>query len=90
MVRVHQNCTIEERLNFLRIMEEIFHIGPDEGDQVTTLHSTTYLRRTTVLIRRKYHDLHRTKVPTGDLECPDNVVVVVVPKLMILYTMKEH
>ena len=68
MVCVRQNYTTEERLNFLRIMEEILTIDPDEWRQVTDLYSTTYSGRTTVSIRRKYHDLHHTKLPTGDSE----------------------
>ena len=54
-------------------MEEVLPIGPDEWEQVTNLHSTTYPGRTSVSIRRKYHDLHRIKVPMGDLDCMDDV-----------------
>ena len=73
MVRVRQNNTIEEKLNFLRIIEEVLPIGPDEWEQVKTLHSTNYPGRTSVSIRCKYHDLHRVKVLTGDPDCLDDV-----------------
>ena len=63
-------------MNFLRIMEEVIPIGPDDWEQMTTLQSTTYPGRTSVSIRRKYHDLHRVKVPAGDPDCPDDVRMV--------------
>lgn len=70
---VRLTYTIEESLKFLQIMEEVLPLGPDEWEHVASLLSTTYPDRSVASLRRKYHDLHRVRVPTGGPHCPGDV-----------------
>ena len=64
---------VTEQLNLFRIMQDILPIGPDEWDKVLELHSVIYPGRSVESLRRKYHSLHRKKIPTGDPLMPAEV-----------------
>jgi len=64
------NYTAEEIQHFLAIMEEVLPIGPDEWDRVLVEHSNLFPNRDVESLRRKYHTLHRKKIPTGDPSMP--------------------
>ena len=70
-------------MHFLQIMEEILPIGPDEWDEVLARHSTEYSNRSVESIKRKYQDLHRKEVPTGDPAIPQHVRLAKKVKYMI-------
>ena len=67
------NYTLRELMSLLRIIEDVLPIGPEEWAQCTSRHAETYHGRDLASLRRKYNNLHRMKVPTGDPSCPDEV-----------------
>ena len=74
---------VVELLNFLGIMERVLPIGPDEWAKVLDEHSTSYPGRDVESLRRKYTNLHRKKVPTGDPNCPPEIALAKKVKYMI-------
>ena len=67
------NCSREESLHFLGIMEEVLPIGPDEWQLVLDQHSAVFPGRTVNSMRRKHATLHRKQMPTGDPLMPPEV-----------------
>lgn len=59
----------------LDCMERIKPIGSEEWGEVVLLHATKYKeqKRNLGSIRRKFRDLYRMKIPTGDPTCPNEV-----------------
>ncbi|KAI0560273.1 hypothetical protein FGB62_118g018 [Gracilaria domingensis] len=68
--------TSAECLHFLKGIEDILPIGPNEWDSVAVRHCRKYPEtgRSADSIRRKFNNLHRTPVPTGSPLCPPEVV----------------
>ena len=60
-------------MNFLEIMYEVLPIGGDEWDEVLDRHSIRYSGREVESLRRKFSQLHRKSVPTGDPVCPPEI-----------------
>ena len=62
-------------LHLLDIMEEILPLSAMEWERVADLHSEIYPanERTGKSLRRKYRLLAKTKIPTGDPSCPEEV-----------------
>ena len=67
------NYTREETLHLLQALKTILPIGPDEWNEVLSLHSVVYPSRDRISISRKYNILHRKSIPTGDPHCPPEV-----------------
>ena len=59
----------------LDCIEQIVPIGSEEWNQVVLLHATKYekQKRNLQSIRRKFRDLYRMKIPTGNPHCPPEV-----------------
>lgn len=66
---------LEERLHLLTIIKDIVPVDGDEWDEVLERHNVVYSarRRTIESIRRKFRDLYRMKMQTGNPICPDDV-----------------
>eukprot|EP00521_Asterionellopsis_glacialis_P015948 CAMPEP_0195305870 /NCGR_PEP_ID=MMETSP0707-20130614/36912_1 /TAXON_ID=33640 /ORGANISM="Asterionellopsis glacialis, Strain CCMP134" /LENGTH=133 /DNA_ID=CAMNT_0040370077 /DNA_START=17 /DNA_END=418 /DNA_ORIENTATION=- len=71
-----QGYSIEETLSFLDILERILPIGSDEWDSVLREHDEKYSeqKRDVNSLKRKFGKLYRTQIPTGDPNCPPEVV----------------
>ena len=67
------NYTREETMHLLEALKAILPIGPDEWNEVLSLHSVVYPTRDRNSISRKYNILHRKSIPTGDPHCPPEV-----------------
>ena len=67
------NCTREECLYFLGVMEEVLPIGSDEWQVVVDQHNAVNPGRSVTSMRRKYANLHRKQIPTGDPDMPPEV-----------------
>eukprot|EP00560_Eucampia_antarctica_P004687 CAMPEP_0197836690 /NCGR_PEP_ID=MMETSP1437-20131217/29737_1 /TAXON_ID=49252 ORGANISM="Eucampia antarctica, Strain CCMP1452" /NCGR_SAMPLE_ID=MMETSP1437 /ASSEMBLY_ACC=CAM_ASM_001096 /LENGTH=309 /DNA_ID=CAMNT_0043443069 /DNA_START=24 /DNA_END=953 /DNA_ORIENTATION=+ len=67
------NYNGDELQSLYGIMEEVLPIDPDEWGLVLQRHSVNYPGRDVDSIRRKYHTMHRKKIPTGDPNMPDSV-----------------
>lgn len=59
----------------LDAIEEYLPIGQNDWEFVERMHSRYYPQagRTKESLKRKFQQLHLTKIPTGDPKCPDNV-----------------
>ena len=79
-----RNFTQEELVNLFSIMEQVVPIGPDEWESVLADHSIVYPGRDVDSIRRKFHSLHRKKVPTGDPNMPIEVKMAKRVKYLIV------
>ena len=64
------DCSWEEQLHFLGVVEQISQIGPGEWDQVQQEHKAEIPGRDVNSIRRRCNRLHRKKIPTGDPTMP--------------------
>ena len=62
-----------ERCNFLRIMLEVLPIGPDQWAEVASRYSVNFPGREADSIRRKYNELHKKNVPSGDPNIPEDI-----------------
>ena len=60
-------------MHLLNVMFEVLPICPDEWDEVLSRHTMQFPNRSVDSIRRKYQELHRKDVPTGDPHCPADV-----------------
>ena len=60
-------------MHLLNAMFEVLPIGPEEWEEVQSRHSARYQGRSVESLRRKYQELHRKDVPTGDPHCPADV-----------------
>jgi hypothetical protein len=67
--------TKEELLHFLNIALSIKPISQEAWEMVLAEHNVEFghKNRTVESLRRKYAQLHRKKIPTGDPECPEEV-----------------
>jgi hypothetical protein len=65
--------TKEELLHFLSIALCVKPISQTAWEMVLAEHNVEFghKNRTVESFRRKYSQLHRKKIPTGDPECPD-------------------
>ena len=63
-----QNYSLEELMDMLGVLEEILPIGNEEWEAVRQQHFERWPvpGRDAAAIRRKWVNLHRKKVPTGD------------------------
>jgi hypothetical protein len=59
---------LEERLRLLSIIKDIVPVDGDQWDEALERHNVVYSarRRTIESIRRKFRDLYRMKMQTGD------------------------
>ena len=59
----------------LDAIEEYLPIGQNDWEFVERMHSRYYPQagRTKESLKRKFQQLHLTKIPAGDPKCPDNV-----------------
>ena len=75
MLRVPiKNYSHEEVMTMLELMEKILPIGTEEWEQVETgLRDKFPPGRDKNSITRKYHQLYRRKIPTGDPNMPPEV-----------------
>ena len=71
------NCLTVELLSLLRVIQDIFLIGPEEWNMMITRHANSYPSRNIHAVRRKYNALLRICVPTGD---PNYLEEVKMPK----------
>ena len=62
-----------ERIHFLNIMLEVLPIGPEQWAEVTSRHAETYAGREVESLRRKYTELHRKNIPSGDPNIPEDI-----------------
>ena len=64
-----KNAEVKIILDFI---EEVLPIGGTEWDRILEMHEERFPdhNRTLTSIKRKYQDLHRKRVPTGDPKCP--------------------
>ena len=69
----------------MELLEEHLPIGDDEWQKMTDMHCAAWPNpgRNSQSIRRKYHDLHRKKAPTGDPNMPPEVRVAKRVKFLI-------
>ena len=67
--------TTQEIESLLDIIEEIIPIGNPDWEKVWDKHMVCYPKkeRTPKLLRRKFRDLAKSKVPTGDPNCPPHI-----------------
>jgi hypothetical protein len=68
-------------------MHEHMPIGGDERDLVLEQHSLSYPGREVESLCRKFVQFHRSKTPTGDPKCPQEVKLV---KRIIKYAISSH
>ena len=62
--------TEQETLHMLDLIEEILPIGTAEWNSVCTRHTETFPGRDKEGLKRKFGNLHRSRMPTGDAHCP--------------------
>ena len=72
-----------ELVSIFKTMEEILLIGPDKWEKVVELHLFEFPGCDVDCLRRKYTYIHRKKVPTGDLNMPEEVRLAKKFKYMI-------
>ena len=74
--RGNKNYSRAEIFHLLAILEGILPIGPEEWQAVADQHAVTYPEegRDTDSIRRKFANLHRKQIPTGDPSMPEEVI----------------
>ena len=70
-----RNFTYEERINFLTIMRDVLPIDGNEWDSVVSQHNQLYAHcdRSIPSLRRKFQELYRKKIPSGDPNMPEDV-----------------
>jgi hypothetical protein len=68
-----RNYSQAELMHFLGVMLNIMPIGGDDWEAVLEEHSIEYPGREVDSLRRKFSQLHRKKIPTGDPRCPEEV-----------------
>ena len=75
--RGNKNYSRAEIFHLLAILEGILPIGPEEWQAVADQHAVTYPEeaRDTDSIRRKFANLHRKQIPTGDPSMPEEVKI---------------
>ncbi len=64
--------TVEELKDLLAIIDEIVPIGNTEWEEIWERHNEGYAERdrTVESLKRKFQELVRKKIPTGDPNCP--------------------
>eukprot|EP00536_Pseudo-nitzschia_multiseries_P018737 jgi/Psemu1/230122/e_gw1.3024.8.1 len=64
-----------ELLEFLHALKKILPVGPEEWAQVAQIHKDNFAdtNRSIQNLRRKYGNLYRKQIPTGDPNCPEEV-----------------
>ena len=62
-----------EKLNMLTIMSEILPIGPEQWSAVSSRHAEKFPGREVESLRRKFTELHRKSVPSGDPNIPEDI-----------------
>ena len=67
------NYLPEETMFLLDILQRVRPIGPEEWQQCADDHTAKYRGRNVESIRRKFSDLYRKSIPTGDPNCPEDV-----------------
>jgi len=69
------NYSHSEIMNLLSVLQRVLPIGPEEWQQCADEHSVSFPlgRRCKDSIRRKFSDLYRKGIPTGDPNCPEDV-----------------
>ena len=67
--------TTAELEHLLDIVEEILPIGASEWERVWERHDVDFhaKERTPESLKRKFQELARKKIPTGDPECPPHI-----------------
>ena len=68
------NYSRDETLAFLDLMERDLPIGQQEWNAINEEHAHNWSLRGVDSLRRKYSELHRKKVPTGDPNIPPEVL----------------
>ena len=66
------NYSEDELKNLLKVIEEVLPVGPDRWETVAQRHANTWPHpgRDALSCRRKYNNLQRKRIPTGNPEMP--------------------
>ena len=75
IIKIIVHYSEEEAIALMKIIDELVPIEGKEWDIVQRKHLEAYahMDRTVGLIERKYNLLAKTKMPTGDPHCPEEV-----------------
>ena len=67
--------TITELENLNEVISQVLPIGGEEWEEVANLHSQQYPehQRDSVNLRRKFKEMYKVRIPTGDPECPEHI-----------------
>eukprot|EP00536_Pseudo-nitzschia_multiseries_P007992 jgi/Psemu1/19252/gm1.19252_g len=70
-----KNYSRSEVLELLYTLKATLPVGPEEWAQVAQIHNDNFpdTNRSVENLRRKYNDLYRKQIPTGDPNCPKEV-----------------
>eukprot|EP00536_Pseudo-nitzschia_multiseries_P008746 jgi/Psemu1/21299/gm1.21299_g len=79
-----KNYSRSEVLELLHTLKAILPVGPEGWAQAVQIHNDNFpdTDRSLQNLRRKYNDLYRKKIPTGDPNCPKEVKLAKKPYKM--------